>query len=124
MTGRDLTTGVTQQTAVAVLLAAAVGGWLGGGPGVLGVLTGGALGLVSFRLLAARVRAVAAGPGLAASWAALAGLRFTAISGIAALLFVGGWAHPVAWLVGYSALPLALVLQGLRLAREESHPWT
>jgi hypothetical protein len=32
---------------------------------------------------------------------------------------VGGWAHPVAWLVGYSALPLAVVLQGLRMAREE-----
>jgi hypothetical protein len=34
-------------------------------------------------------------------------------------LFVAGWAHPVAWLAGYSALPLAVVLQGLRLAREE-----
>jgi predicted permease len=43
---------------------------------------------------------------------------------VAALLFVAGWAHPVAWLAGYSALPLALVVQGLRLAREESTSWT
>jgi hypothetical protein len=39
---------------------------------------------------------------------------------VAAALFAAGWAHPVAWLAGYSVLPLAVVLQGLRLAREES----
>jgi apolipoprotein N-acyltransferase len=66
----------------------------------------------------------AAGPMLTAPWMVLAGLRFTAISAVAALLFVAGWAHPVAWLAGYSALPLALVVQGLRLAREESTSWT
>jgi hypothetical protein len=119
MTRRELTTGVTQQTAVAVAVAAIGGAWIGGGPGAVGVLSGGALGLVGFRLLAARVRALAAGPMPAAPWALLASLRFAAVSGVAALLFVGGWAHPVAWLVGYSALPLAVVLQGLRLAREE-----
>jgi hypothetical protein len=116
---------VTRQVAIAVLLAAVAGGWLGGAPGALGVVAGGALGLASFRLLAARVRAVTAvGPMLTASWMVLAGLRFTALSGVAALLFVAGWAHPVAWLAGYSALPLALVVQGLRLAREESISWT
>jgi ATP synthase I chain len=120
MTASDLTSGVTRRTALAVLVAALAGGWLGGVPGALGVLAGGALGLVSFRLLAARVRAVSAlGPTLAAPWPLLAGLRFAAVAGVAGLLFVHGWAHPVAWLVGYSALPLAVVLQGLRLAREE-----
>jgi len=120
MTANDLTTGVTQRTALAVLLAAVAGGWLGGAPGALGVVAGGALGLVSFRLLAARLRAVAAaGPALSASWLLLAGLRFAVVSGVAAMLFVTGWAHPVAWLAGYTALPLAVVLQGLRLAREE-----
>jgi hypothetical protein len=119
MTERELTTGVTQQAAVAVLVIAVAGGWLGGAPGALGVLAGGALGLVGFRLLAARVRAMAAGPALAAPWVMLAALRFAAVSGVTALLFVGGWAHPVAWLAGYTALPLAVVLQGLRLAREE-----
>ena len=120
MTASDLTSDVTQRTALVVLVAAAGGGWLGAAPGAVGVLAGGALGVVSFRLLAARLRAVAtAGPGLAESWSLLAGLRFAAVAGVAALLFVNGWAHPVAWLVGYSALPVAVVLQGLRLAREE-----
>jgi hypothetical protein len=119
MTGRELTTGVTRHTALAVLLAAALGGWLGGAPGAGGVLAGGAVGLVGFWVLAARVRAAAAAPGPAAPWALLAALRFAAVSGVAALLFVAGWAHPVAWLAGYSVLPVALVVQGLRLAREE-----
>lgn len=125
MTVRDLTAGVTRQAAIAVLVAAVAGGWLGGAPGALGVVAGGALGIAGFRVLAVRVRAVAAaGPTLTAPWMMLAGLRFTVISGVAALLFVAGWAHPVAWLAGYSALPLALVVQGLRLAREESTSWT
>ena len=119
MTRRELTTGVTQQTAIAVTVTAIAGGWMGGSPGALGVLSGGALGLIGFRLLAARVGALAGGPATTAPWALLASLRFAVVSGVAALLFVGGWAHPVAWLVGYSALPLALVLQGLRAAREE-----
>jgi hypothetical protein len=119
MTTRELTTDVTRQMVLVVLVAAVAGGLLGGASGALGVLAGGALGLVSFRLLAARVRAVATVPVPAAPWALLASLRFATVSGVAALLFVVGWAHPVAWLVGYSALPLALVLQGLRAAREE-----
>jgi ATP synthase I subunit len=121
MTASDLTTGVTQRTALAVLVAAVAGGGLGGTPGVLGVLAGGALGLGSFRLLAARLSAVApTGPALTAPWPVLAGLRLAIVTGVAAVLFVTGWAHPVAWLAGYTALPLAVVLQGLRLAREES----
>jgi hypothetical protein len=120
MTASELTTGVTQRTALAVLVAAIAGGGLGGTPGAVGVLAGGALGLVSFRLLAARLRAVAAvGPASGAPWPILAGLRFAVVTGVAAMLFVTGWAHPVAWLVGYTALPLAVVVQGLRLAREE-----
>ena len=40
----------------------------------------------------------------------------------AALLFANGWAHPVAVLAGYSALPVIILAHGLRLARE-SRPW-
>ena len=120
MTASELTTGVTQRTALAVLVAALAGGGLGGTPGAFGVLAGGALGLVSFRLLAARLRAVAAaGPAPGAPWPILAGLRFAVVTGVAAMLFVSGWAHPVAWLVGYTALPFAVIVQGLRLARQE-----
>ena len=122
MTVSDLTTGVLRRTALVVLGGAAAAGWLGGAAGALGVLTGGALGVVSFRLLAARVAATTSGPATAAPWALLAGLRFAAVAGVAVALFTSGWVHPVAWLAGYSALPLAVVLQGLRLAREERRP--
>jgi ATP synthase I chain len=124
MTGRDLATSVTLPTAMAAVVASLAAGWVGGMPGALGVLTGGGLGLAGFRLLTRRVRAAAAGPALAAPWAILAALRFAVVVGAAALLFVHGWAHPVAWLVGYSLLPVVLVVQGLRGAREESNPWT
>jgi hypothetical protein len=124
MTERSLTTSVTQQTALAALVTALAGGWLVGVAGALGVLTGGALALLSFRLLAARIAALGAGSALAAPWTMVAGLRFAAVSGAAIALIVAGWAHPIAWLVGYSLLPLAVVTQGLRLARQESRPWT
>ena len=121
MTVSDMTTGVTQRTLLAVLMGAIAAGWLGGASGAVGVLAGGALGLLSFRVLAARVRAVCdAGPVPTTPWLMLAGLRFLAVSGAAVMLFVSGWAHPIAWLAGYSVLPFAVLLQGLRLAREES----
>jgi len=123
MMERRLTTGVTRQTALAALVTALAGGWLGGVSGALGVLTGGALALLSFRLLAARLAAIGAGSTLTAPWAMVAGLRFAVVSGVAIALIVAGWAHPIAWLVGYTLLPLAVVTQGLRLAREESRPW-
>jgi hypothetical protein len=120
MTAADLTSGVTQRTVLVGLVAALGAGALAGLPGALGVLAGGALALVSFRVLAARVRALAGPDGVRTPWLVLAGLRFVVVSGVAVVLFVGGWAHPVAWLVGYSILPFAVVMQGLRLAREES----
>jgi hypothetical protein len=120
MTVSDLTAGVLRRTALVVLAGAAAAGWIGGASGALGVLTGGALAAVSFRLLAARVAATTSGPAAPAPWVVLAGLRLAAVTGVAVALFAAGWAHPVAWLAGYTALPLAVVLQGLRLAREES----
>lgn len=121
MTVSELTQGVVRRTLWVVLAASIAGGWLGGAGGGLGVLAGGALAIASFRLLASRVTALRAGPGLAVvPWSLLAAVRFAAVSGVAAALFAAGWAHPVAWLAGYTALPLAVVLQGLRLARAES----
>ena len=121
MIASDLTRGVTQRTALAVVVAAVAAGWVGGGPGVLGVVAGGALALGSFRLLAARLGAVvAAGSPLTAPWSLLAGLRFAVVAGVAGVLFVQGWAHPVALVAGLTALPCALVNLGLRAARQES----
>ena len=120
MTGRELAAGVTRQATLIVLVAAIAAAWLGGARGALGVLTGGGLGVLGFRVLASRASALTAGQALSTPWLLLAAARFLVVSGVAALLFVGGWAHPVAWLAGYSVLPVALVLQGLRVAREES----
>ena len=124
MTTSDLTTSVTRQTVAAVVVAMVAGGWLGGVPGAAGVLAGGALALGSFRWLAARVRAVSADATVSSGWIAVTGLRLAAVAALAALAFAGGWVHPIALLVGYTVLPVALVTQSLRLAREESGSWT
>lgn len=120
MTPSELTKRVALTMVVLIVPAALVGAWLGGAAGAVGVLAGGALALVSFVALAAR--AASATPGI--GWMLAAGLRFVAVAAVATALFVAGWAHPVAVVAGYSALPFAAVLQGLRLAREENASWT
>ena len=117
MTPGDLTTRVTLTTAIAVLPLALAGGWLGGASGALGVAAGGALALGSFRLLAARVSALDGTP--AGGWMLRSALRFVGAAAVAAVLLGGGWAHPLALVAGYSVLPVAVVLHGLRAAREE-----
>ena len=124
MTTSDLTTSVTRYTAAAVVVLALAGGWLGGAPGAAGVLAGGALALGSFRWLAARVAAVSAGAAMPSAWIVVTGLRLVAVAALAALAFAAGWVHPIALLAGYTVLPVALVTQGLRLAREENTSWT
>jgi hypothetical protein len=124
MTSSNLTTSVTRRTAVAVAVLTLAGGWLGGAPGAAGVLAGGALALGSFRWLAARVVVVSLNPSMAPAWVAVTGVRLAAVAALAAIAFAGGWVHPIALLAGYTVLPVALVMQGLRLAREESGSWT
>ena len=124
MTSSDLTTSVTRRTIAAVVVLMVAGGWLGGVPGAAGVVAGGALALGSFRWLAARVVAVSAGSSMSSTWVAVTGLRLAGVAALAALAFAGGWVHPLAMLVGYTVLPIAVVTQGLRLAREESGSWT
>ena len=123
MTSSDLTTSVTRRTAAAVAVLMLAGGWLGGAPGAAGVLAGGALALGSFRWLAARVVAVSVNPAMASAWVAVTGVRLAAVAALAAIAFAGGWVHPIALLAGYTVLPVALVMQGLRLARKESGSW-
>jgi len=121
MTPSELTARVTLTTAIAVLTLALPGGWLGGAPGALGVAAGGALALGSFRLLAARVTALDGTP--ATGWLLRSALRFAGAAAVAAVLLSGGWAHPLAMVAGYSVLPIAVVLHGLRAAREETPSW-
>ena len=117
MAASELTARVTLTTAIVVLPLALVGFWLGGAPGALGVAAGGALALGSFRMLAARVTALDGTP--ATGWLLRSALRFAGAAAVAAILLGGGWADPLALVAGYSVLPVAVVLHGLRAVREE-----
>ena len=102
--------------ALALALPAA---WLGGATGCAGVLAGGALAVLSFRWLVARALAAsAAGP--SGSWLVGAGVRFLAVVAVSAVLLAGGWVHPVAFLAGFSALPWAVIVRGLRAGHRET----
>jgi hypothetical protein len=119
MTPTELTSRVTAWAGLAVAALAVAAGSTGGGAWAVGVLAGGGLGVTHFRALAARVIAVAgaAAPG---RWLLGSALRLTASAGACALLFVGGWAHPVAVVLGVSAVPCAVVAAGLAAARREA----
>lgn len=119
MTASELTARVTLTTALTVLPLALGGFWLADIAGAAGVAAGGALALFSFRLLAARATAASA----STAWMVIAAARFGVVAVVAAVLFVNGWAHPLAVLAGYSALPVMVVVHGLRLAREHAS-WT
>ncbi|MBM4439254.1 MAG: ATP synthase subunit I [Candidatus Rokubacteria bacterium] len=111
---------MTIDAALLAAVTALAAGWLGGLPALLGVLAGGALALGDFWWLAARIDAAGTGATTptVALWGATAGLRLAAVAVAVAGLFVTGWFHPVALVVGLSALPCALVARGLRVARE------
>ena len=116
-TMNDIRMRVTIDAGLLVAAVALVALFLGGVPGLLGVLAGGALALGDFWWLAARLDGLGAGTGSAA-WGAMAGVRLAGVAVAVAALFVTGWFHPVALVVGLSALPCALVARGLRRARE------
>ena len=114
MTPSKLTARVTLESFGIALALSVPAAWLAGGSAAVGVLAGGALAVLDFRALAAR--AVATGPGAALGlvWLLAYGARFGLVLLACALLFGGGWAHPVALLVGLTVLPCDLVVHGLR----------
>jgi hypothetical protein len=86
----------------------------------VGAAAGVALALGNFRWLVSRVPTPSAAAQTArVLWPMLAGLRFVAFGALCAALLATGWAHPVALVVGLTALPCALVGHGLRAARLE-----
>ena len=115
----DMRMRVTLDAGLLVVGGALIALFVGGVSALLGVLAGGALALFDFWWLAARLDGLGAGTSSTA-WGAIAGLRLTGVVVAVAALFVTGWFHPVALVVGLSALPCALVVRGLRLAREEA----
>ena len=112
---------VTVATVIAVAALAVPAAWLAGAPAAIGVLAAGALTVGNFWWLA-RTASSAGDPAAPrreiGGWIAGAGARFAVLFAAFAALCAGGYAHPVAVVVGLSVLPCALIAQGLRSARE------
>jgi hypothetical protein len=112
---------VTVATAVAIAALALPAAWLGGPTAAIGVLAAGALTVGNFWWLS-RAASSAADPAAprteAAGWVAGAGARYVLLFAAFAALCAGGYAHPVAVVVGLVVLPCAVIAQGLRSARE------
>jgi len=102
--------------AIGLALAA---GWFGGRTACFGVVAGAALALADFWWLSARVDAagVTDAP-RTLLWLGSAGLRLAGVAVAVALLFLTQQFHPLALVLGLAVLPCALVVRGLRLARE------
>ena len=117
----DLRRRVTTATVIAVAALALPAAWLAGPSGALGMLAAGALTVGNFWWLS-RAAASAGDPAAprreVAGWMLGAGARFAVLFAAFAALCAGGYAHPVAVVVGLSVLPCALIAQGLRSARE------
>ncbi len=112
---------VTLETVLALAALTVPAAWLAGSSGAIGVLAAGAFVVGNFWWLsraAAAAGAPSAAPPQVAGWIFAAGIRFTVLFAAFAVLCAGGYAHPVAVVLGLSVLPCALVVQGLRDARE------
>jgi hypothetical protein len=114
---------VTVVTAIAVAALAVPAAWLAGSPAAIGVLAAGALTVGNFWWLS-RAASSAADPAAprpeVGGWILGAGARYAVLFAAFAALCAGGYAHPVAVVVGLTVLPCALIAQGLRSAREAS----
>src|SRR5262245_6621690 len=108
---------VTMGTAVVVVALALPAAWLAGPSAAVGVLAAGGLTLGNFWWLS-RAASSASDATAAGGWMLGAGARFAVLFAAFAALCTGGYAHPVAVVVGLSVLPCALVVQGLRAARD------
>ena len=113
MTPSDLTSRVSRDACV-------MGVALAGLDGALGAAAGAGIAVGNFRWLASRVTAgLDAGSAVRALWTLGAVLRLGALAAAVALVLVSGYAHPLAVVAGLSVLPVAVVVHGLRAAREE-----
>jgi len=120
-TTSDLRLRVTTGTVIAVLALALPAAWLAGASGALGILAAGALTAGNFWWLS-RAATSAGDPASprrdVAGWVFGAGIRFAVLFVAFAALCAGGYAHPVAVVVGLTVLPCAVIAQGLRSARD------
>ena len=112
---------VTLETTFAVVVLALPAAWLGGAPAGIGVLVAGLLTLGNFWWLS-RAASAAGASGAPrrelAGWIVAAGARFTVLFAAFAALCAGGYAHPLAVVVGLTVLPCALIARGLRAGHD------
>lgn len=119
MTASELVARVTIAIGLAALALALPAAWIAGAPGALGVLAGAALAALNFGWLARRM-VTSLVPGVSAARAtAAATMRLLVALGAPAVAVATGVGHPVALVVGLSLLPCAVVVLGLRAARED-----
>ena len=114
-------TNVPAEIAVATsLIGAAVAlaaGWLGGTGAASGVILGTGLAVLNFMWLVRGVTRPQADTRRGA-WMLASSLRMLAVTGAFAVVLALRLVHPVALVIGLTALPCALVMRGLRAARE------
>ena len=91
--------------------------WLGGAGAALGVLAGSGLAVLNFIWLARGVTRASADTSRVV-WVLASSLRMMAVAGVFAGLLATGAIHPLALVIGLTALPCALVARGLSTARE------
>jgi hypothetical protein len=112
---------VTLETAIVLAALAGPAAWLVGPSAAVGVLAAGGLAVGNFWWLS-RAATAAGAPGEAppqvSGWVFAAGIRFLVLFAAFAALCAGGYAHPVAVVIGLTVLPCALIVQGLRNATE------
>ena len=121
-TAREFRLRVALDTMIFVAALALPAAWLSGARGAIGMLAAGALAVANFWWLSGAVSNAdpAVGRARAGAWMLLSGLRFTLLFAAFAALCAGGYAHPVAVVVGLGVLPCVLIARGLRAARELS----
>jgi ATP synthase I chain len=91
--------------------------WLVGTEAALGVVAGSALAVLNFLWLARGVMRASAETSRRV-WVVASALRMVAVMGAFATLLATGLIHPVALVIGLTALPCALVARGLYTAPE------
>ena len=121
MSPGDLTSRVSRDACVLGVALAGPAALLGGLDGALGAAAGAGIAVGNFRWLAARVTGrLDAGSAVRALWTLGAMLRWGALMAAVTLALVSGHAHPLALVAGLSVLPVAVVVNGLRAARQEA----